>query len=413
MTRVSILFIIVVFLSQFALAQWEKLSFPSRTPYTLLQTSQGLLAANEKTIFRSTDNGIRWDSLSSIVAIGISEMMQMGNTLIVVSSRSVAGFGSPVASVFRSEDFGRTLDPVLESVYGANSIAFLNGHTYVNPDANLYTSLDSGKTWTKMNPPLLPVGDIQQIVAGVNVLFVAASRTLYRSRDFGLTWDSLHIPFKGSFYNILARDSCVYIGTFSEGFYSSSDQGQSWSNASNGLPDSSGIAALFMNGNNLVASVSKNFQQTVYSYNLLERVWHQFNDSFTLGKLAYVHSFANNSDYLFLGSDSSVWRRPLGQWITGVPKNHPPSQTDFVLYQNFPNPFNPSTTLTFSADKTQYATLKIFDALGREIQTLFAGTVHPGIHIFHWQPMKCSSGVYFARLNSGSYSITREVVFLK
>jgi len=413
MKKALVLLIMPVFLSQFTVAQWEKLGFPSRTPYTLLQTSQGLLAANEQTIYRSTDNGVSWDSLSGIGTIAISEMVQVGNTLIVVSSRGTTGFTPPVASVFRSDDFGRTLDSVQASVYGASSIAFLNGRTYVNLDANLCASPDTGKTWTVMSPASLPQGGIQQIIPGGNSLYVVADRSLYRSDDNGLTWDSLSIPFKGYFYNVLAKDSSIYVGTHSEGFCLSTDQGRSWTNASTGLPDSSGIAALFMNGNNLVASISENFYQTAYRYSLLEGRWHQFSDGFALGQFANIYSFADNSDYLFLASDSSIWRRPIGQWLTSVPEIKAPTQPDFFLFQNFPNPFNPGTTLTFSAKIAQYASLKIFDALGREVQTLFAGTVIPGIHSFQWKPMNCASGIYFARFNSGSFSMTREVLFLK
>ena len=403
----------LVLLSHLTFAQWEKLAFPSRRAYTLLQTNHALLAANDRTIYASTDNGTTWDSLSSIPVLAISDMIQVGNTVIVVSSRGNTGFTPAVASVFRSDDFCRTLDSVQASVYGANSIGFMNGRTYVNLDASLFASPDTGKTWAKMSPQALPQGPIQQVITGGNCLYLTVDRSLHRSEDNGLTWDSLSIPFKGYFYNVLAKDSSIYVGTFSEGFFLSMDQGRNWTNASNGLPDSSGTSALHMYGHDLIASISKDFQQSIYRLDLSEGVWHQFNDGFSLAQFAYINAFANDSDYVFLASDSSIWRRALADWLTSVPKDdlHPPK--DFFVYPNYPNPFNPSTTLTFSTSTTAYVTLNIYDVLGRQVAKLFAGIVRPGIHTFHWSPVNCSSGIYFARFESGSNSMSRKLVLLK
>lgn len=406
-------FVMLVLLSQLTFAQWEKLPFPSRSAYTLLQTSAGLLAANDRTIYGSTDDGITWDSLSSVRVLAISDMIQVGNTVIVVSSRATTGFTPAVASVFRSDDFCRTLDSVQASVYGANSLAFMNGHTYVNLDASLFTSPDTGKTWAKIAPQSLPQGPIQRITSAGNSLYLTVDRSLFRSEDNGLTWDSLNLPFTGYFYNVLAKDSSVYVGTFSEGFFLSTDRGTNWTKASDGLPDSSGIRALHMYGHDLIASISMNLQQSIYRLNLSESVWHQFNEGFSLGQFAYINAFANDSDFVFVASDSSVSRRPLADWLTSVPKDglHPPE--DFFLYPNFPNPFNPSTTLSFSTNTTQYVTLKVYDLLGREVATLFASRARPGIHTFHWSPVNCSSGIYFARLESDANSVSRKLVLLR
>ncbi|MBI3004085.1 MAG: T9SS type A sorting domain-containing protein [Ignavibacteriales bacterium] len=68
---------------------------------------------------------------------------------------------------------------------------------------------------------------------------------------------------------------------------------------------------------------------------------------------------------------------------------------------------------SFSVKQTQFAVLKIFDSLGREVMSLFEGRVDPGIHTFHWQPGDLASGVYFARLRSGTFSMTRQILYLK
>ena len=84
------------------------------------------------------------------------------------------------------------------------------------------------------------------------------------------------------------------------------------------------------------------------------------------------------------------------------------------MHQNYPNPFNPSTTINFSLNSSEKITLKIFDALGKEIETLiddyFESGYHSKLYILN---SKLSSGVYFYRLSTQEYSETKSMVLLK
>jgi hypothetical protein len=107
----------------------------------------------------------------------------------------------------------------------------------------------------------------------------------------------------------------------------------------------------------------------------------------------------------------------VGQ-ITIVPK-------DFSLEQNFPNPFNPSTTITFSiADvgtdasssvKRQNAntTITLYDLLGREVTTLVNQQFSPGTYSVTWNAKDQPSGMYFYRLHSGDFSAVKRMILLK
>ena len=70
----------------------------------------------------------------------------------------------------------------------------------------------------------------------------------------------------------------------------------------------------------------------------------------------------------------------------------------FTLYQNFPNPFNPTTSISYSMQRPGHVNLKIFDALGRQIQTLVCGFQKAGIHSIDFDANAFSSGVYFYQL---------------
>jgi aminopeptidase N len=76
----------------------------------------------------------------------------------------------------------------------------------------------------------------------------------------------------------------------------------------------------------------------------------------------------------------------------------------FRLWQNFPNPFNPTTNIAYSLPSAGFVTLKLFDVLGREVETLFSGSQTIGPHFLTFDGADLPSGVYFCRLQSGSGS---------
>ncbi len=87
--------------------------------------------------------------------------------------------------------------------------------------------------------------------------------------------------------------------------------------------------------------------------------------------------------------------------------------TDYSLDQNFPNPFNPSTVISYSIPKDGMVTLKIFDALGREVKTLVSEKQTVGRYNVTFDALRLSSGVYFYRLVSGNYVSTKKMLILK
>jgi len=82
----------------------------------------------------------------------------------------------------------------------------------------------------------------------------------------------------------------------------------------------------------------------------------------------------------------------------------------FQLQQNYPNPFNPSTTISFTIPKAGFVTLKVYDLLGNELRTLLSGEVSAGPHESIFNASGLASGVYFYRLQSGSFNQTRKLI---
>ncbi|MBZ0200497.1 MAG: T9SS type A sorting domain-containing protein [Ignavibacteriaceae bacterium] len=86
---------------------------------------------------------------------------------------------------------------------------------------------------------------------------------------------------------------------------------------------------------------------------------------------------------------------------------------NFGLNQNYPNPFNPSTTISYSIAQTSPVTLKIYDVTGREIAVLVNEVKQPGRYDVSFDASTLSSGVYFYKLNAGSFSSVKKMSILK
>lgn len=85
----------------------------------------------------------------------------------------------------------------------------------------------------------------------------------------------------------------------------------------------------------------------------------------------------------------------------------------FELMQNYPNPFNPTTTIPFSLPSKSFVSLKVFDALGRELSILLAEELPAGTYARQWNAANMSSGIYFYRLQAGSFSETKKLVLMR
>ena len=97
-------------------------------------------------------------------------------------------------------------------------------------------------------------------------------------------------------------------------------------------------------------------------------------------------------------------------------KNLIPDQ--FAFYQPFPNPFNPKTTITFDLPEEMEVNLNVFDINGRLVQTLNRSKLRAGNYSFDWEGtdqfgMKVTSGVYFIRIDAGSFKSIKKTLLVK
>ena len=84
-----------------------------------------------------------------------------------------------------------------------------------------------------------------------------------------------------------------------------------------------------------------------------------------------------------------------------------------TLGQNYPNPFNPSTTIRYELPKSSTVRLSVYDLLGREVSVLVDESRNAGVHETTYDAVGLSSGVYFVRMQAGSFVETKTLLLIR
>lgn len=119
----------------------------------------------------------------------------------------------------------------------------------------------------------------------------------------------------------------------------------------------------------------------------------------------YAHDRYRTNQYGFIPPDEPVSIQPIN---ASIPES-------FRLYQNFPNPFNPSTRIKFDVNKREFINLTIFDILGRKIETLVNEELIPGSYSMKFENETLTSGIYFYTLIVGGdkYKETKKMILIR
>ncbi|HLP17980.1 MAG TPA: choice-of-anchor D domain-containing protein [Bacteroidota bacterium] len=125
-------------------------------------------------------------------------------------------------------------------------------------------------------------------------------------------------------------------------------------------------------------------------------------------------------DSLAIGWDGGMLRIPLlgvGERLTTVEARDGSLPREFSLSQNFPNPFNPSTTIRFALPEDSRVLLAVYDAIGRETLVLAEGDISAGVYSVAFNAAQLSSGMYFFRIRAAHhdavYTETRRFILMK
>jgi hypothetical protein len=132
------------------------------------------------------------------------------------------------------------------------------------------------------------------------------------------------------------------------------------------------------------------------------------------GKLNIASTYfwrVNASNIYGTGPWSDVWS--FSTILTKINKTGQNIPEIYSLGQNHPNPFNPTTTIRYDLPKSEFVKLVIFDALGREVETLVNEKQSPGTYETTFDGSNSSSGVYYYKIIAGDYTLTKSMILIK
>ncbi len=416
MKRIFILFVLVCLLilsSDKVFAQWIKTVLPNPTtghgalPGRVVSLEAdgsniyaGTLGGN---IYLSQDDGGSWAYIDSgLTTSDINAILKFNGSLYV---------GTYGDGIFISSNNGMTWKR------SGNSLSNLNIYSIVEIDSNLFAgtwgggvfvSTDYGSTWKQSNSGLSNPNVRTLGIRGKRLYAGTWGDGIYFSDDYGASWLQSNIGINKLYiYSIASDGSNVYLGN-DDGVYLSVNGGFSWSLVNNGLTTSY-IRALMIIQPNLLAGTSG---EGVFLSTNNGTSWADANTGLTDG---YIYCFAASGSKLFAGSaNGEIWMRQISEIITDIKDNSNNNiAKDYNLYQNYPNPFNPTTNISYMLSQNGFVTVKVFNTIGKEIETLVSENENAGIHSTKFTGPNLSSGVYFYQLKVGNYISTKKMILMK
>jgi hypothetical protein len=295
-----------------------------------------------------------------------------------------------------------------------NTLAFSGGKLIAGTNySGVYISPDNGLNWT--DSALAGEAVNQFVVSGSNIYAATDNEGILLSTNNGFNWQSLGLTNANPVYTIAVSGSYIYAGSYAGiGVHLSTNNGLNWIEVNNGITNKS-IRSLAISGQYVFAGSMNGIFLT--SNNGLN--WISKNQGFT-GSFTSVYSILILNDYIYAGTQNSVWKRLFSD-IIDVKNINESIPDKYSLYQNYPNPFNPVTRIKFDippaplqrGDKAGMSVLKVYDILGKEIETLVNEKLQPGTYEVTFNASQYPSGVYFYRLQVGDYNETKRMLLIK
>ena len=344
--------------------------------YSLAMNSNGGIFTGTENgyVFYTSNNGLSWSRTNLNAGSKVKALA------IAPSGSIFAGLEND--GIYRSQNNGSSWERVKEQIDIYSIAVNNNGLIFAGagvPDEGVFRSTDGGNTWVKVLSTEHNVNSLAFNYAGTLFAVTGNLETadkplgdvLARSKDAGNTWDFFY-NFGSSSYGLVINSlGHLFLGRY-RFVWVSTDKGESWVLQSSGLELEHGI---------------------LISYGI------------------------NSQGFLYAGQEGGyIYRTTLN--TIGVKKLSELLPSSFKLYQNYPNPFNPATTIKFdipSAGARYIVPIQIviYDVLGKQIARLLNEKLSPGSYSVTWDAVNYPSGVYFYKLISDGYVVTKKMILVK
>jgi photosystem II stability/assembly factor-like uncharacterized protein len=350
---------------------------------------------------------------------------------------------SQFGNLGKSTDGGNDFDPATN---GINSSEPTNWSTPVFMDPNnnnilyygtnfLYRTTDATNNWTKISPQLTDynggrLGTITTIAVAPtnsNVIYIGTDDShVWVSPDNGTTWNEISDGLPQRWVTRVAVDptneDIIYV-TFNglkwidpqPHVFRSTDQGVSWTDISSNLPDAP-VNAFAVDPVEPVRLYLGSDVGMYVSYNSGQSWW-VLGEGLPVLPIGDIKIHPTTRELVAGTYGRSMYKIDLNAIPTLIESSNQVVE-EFKLEQNYPNPFNPSTKIRYSipsvgASFMKFVQLKVYDVLGNEMVTLVNEEKPAGTYEVNFNPTGFTSGIYFYKLIAGNFSQTKKMILLK
>lgn len=367
---------------------------------TIFHESNSLFVGTPWGVSKSTDSGVNWkvEHYDSVIQIK-PNIVKIGQYWFVPSNKGI----------LRSTDTLKTFQTKNQGLTNFSS-AYLISHQntlYCNINSKIYESTNHGDSWSLLvgNLPnhlmseMKIFNDTLIIGSNIGLILYSLDGKTFITRNKGLTDSTIN--------SIHYTNSNLFVGT-NKGLYSSPDFGVTWERIDTGFVDTRIAVINSIQGDLFVGAYGFN----LYKSNDDGKTWVSVNDGLPSRSDAARFLYEFDNYIFFVGQDGRLWRREKNE-MTDIQKVNAMIPTENMLHQNFPNPFNPNTTIKYQISKEGLVSLIIFDILGRKVETLINENKFPGFYSIEWNPKNFPTGVYYYTLQLGNQIETKKMLFLK
>jgi hypothetical protein len=295
-------------------------------------------------------------------------------------------------------------------------------NVFAGTDGGVFLSTNYGESW--INKDLLYVQALaisEYGVGGVSLYAASTGNGVFVSTDNGTNWKGISSGLSYGDISVLSLgkitsgDTTLFAASYGHYLFHSTNNGANWFTIdySNGLtkswiwtvvvcPDAPENVFAGTNGGVFLSTDNGTSWTSVGLTN---------NDVKTL----VITDDGAGGKYLFAGTynNGGIWRRPLADMVTSVQGSNNDIPKEFELVQNYPNPTNPSSTITFYLPEVSHVTLNVFNTLGQQVALLVDAQYQPGRYEVQFDGSNLTSGVYFYRIVAGEYTQTKKMVLIK